>query len=99
MKVVLTEVAQEQYNEIIYYLNAGFGKEKALQFSESLKQNIIHLKKFPESCPFFFETNKRKFMLSPFITVIYEVNTAMKRIEILNFWFNRSNPEVLLQHL
>jgi plasmid stabilization system protein ParE len=32
MKVVFTEVAQEQYNEIIYYLNAGFGKEKAQQF-------------------------------------------------------------------
>jgi len=99
MKVVFTEVAQEQYNEIIYYLNAGFGKEKAQQFSESLKQNITQVKRFPESCPFFFETNKRKFMVSPFITVIYEVNVAIKRIEILNFWFNRSNPDVLLQHL
>jgi plasmid stabilization system protein ParE len=99
MKVVFTLVAQEQYNEIIYYLNAGFGKEKAQQFSESLKQNIIQVKKFPESCPFFFETTKRKFMVGPFITVIYEVNVAMKRIEILNFWFNRLNPDVLLQHL
>jgi plasmid stabilization system protein ParE len=85
MIVVFTEVAQEQYNEIIYYLNAGFGKEKALQFLESLKQNIIQVKKFPESYPFFFETTKRRFMVNPFITVIYEVNTAMKRIEILNF--------------
>jgi hypothetical protein len=57
------------------------------------------VQKFPESCPFFFETTKRKFMVSPFITVIYEVNVAMKRIEILNFWLNRSNSDVLLQHL
>jgi plasmid stabilization system protein ParE len=99
MKVIFTKVAQEQYNEIIYYLNTGFGKEKALQFSESFKQNIIQVKKFPESCPFFFETTKRKFMVSPYITVIYEVNTTMKRIEILNFWYNRYNPDVLLQHL
>ena len=99
MNVVFSVVAQEQYNEIIYYLNDSFDKEKAKQFSETLKKKMIQLKAFPESCPFFYETNKRKFMVNPYITVIYNVNEAQKSIEILNFWFNRSNPEVLIQHL
>ncbi len=38
-------------------------------------------------------------MVNPYITVIYYVNKDLECVEILNFWFNRSNPEVLLQHL
>jgi hypothetical protein len=38
-------------------------------------------------------------MVNPYITVVYNVNEELEYIEILNFWFNRSNPEVLLQHL
>ena len=39
MKVVFTEVAQEQYNEIIFYLNASFGNQNAKQFSELFKKS------------------------------------------------------------
>lgn len=99
MKVVYSKIAQEQYNEIVYYLNDRFGKEKAQRFSELFKHRLKQIKTFPESGSFFFDTNHRKMMINPYITIIYNINSSNNSIEILNFWFNRSNPEVVLQHL
>lgn len=99
MKIRFSKIAQLEYEEIIYYLYDNFGKEKATKFSDLLKQNLKQVKQFPESFSFFQNTNKQKFMVNPYITVIYTVNKDIECIEILNFWFNQSNPEVLLQHL
>lgn len=99
MKIKFSKIAQLEYEEIIYYLYDNFGKEKAIKFSNLLKQNLKQVKQFPKSFSFFQNTDKRKFMLNPYITVIYVVNEEVDCIEILNFWFNRSNPGVLLQHL
>jgi len=99
MKIKFSRIAQLEYEEIIKYLYDNFGKEKATKFSDLLKQNLKQVKQFPESFSFFQNTDKRKFMVNPYITVIYNVNKDLDCIEILNFWFNRSNPEVLLQHL
>ena len=99
MKIQFSKIAQFEYEEIIYYFYDNFGKEKATKFSDLLKQNLKQVKQFPESFSFFQNTNKRKFMVNPYITVIYNVNKDLDCIEILNFWFNRSNPEVLLKHL
>ncbi|WP_310378376.1 type II toxin-antitoxin system RelE/ParE family toxin [Flavobacterium sp.] len=99
MKIKFSKIAQLEYEEIINYLYDNFGKEKAIKFSDLLKKNLNQVNQFPESFSFFQNTDKRKFMLNPYITVIYNVNKDLKCIEILNFWFNRSNPEVLLQHL
>lgn len=99
MKIQFSKIAQLEYEEIIYYLYDNFGNEKATKFSDLLKQNLKQVKQFPESFSFFQNANKRKFMVNPYITVIYNVNKELECIEILNFWFNRSNPEVLLEHL
>ena len=99
MKIKFSKIAQLEYEEIINYLYDNFGKEKATKFSDLLKQNLKQVKQFPESFSFFQNTDKRKFMVNPYFTVIYNVNKNLECIEILNFWFNRSNPEVLLQHL
>jgi plasmid stabilization system protein ParE len=99
MKIKFSKIAKLEYEEIMYYLYDNFGKEKATKFSDLLKQNLKQVKQFPESFSFFQNTDKRKFMVNPYIKVIYNVNKDLDCIEILNFWFNRSNPEVLLQHL
>lgn len=99
MKIKFSKIAQLEYEEIINYLYDNFGKEKAIKFSDLLKHNLKQVKQFPESFSFFQNTDKRKFMVNPCITVIYNVNKDLDCIEILNFWFNRSNPKVLLQHL
>jgi plasmid stabilization system protein ParE len=99
MKIRFSKIAQLEYKEIINYLFDNFGKEKATKFSDLLKQNLKQVKQFPESFSFFQNTDKRKFMVNPYITVIYNVNKDLVCIEILNFWFNRSNPDVLLKHL
>lgn len=99
MKIRFSRIAQLEYDEIIKYLFDNFGKEKAVVFSEALQQNLKQVKKFPHSFSFYHTTDKRKFMVNPCITVVYNVNEEMEYVEILNFWFNRSNPEVLLQHL
>jgi plasmid stabilization system protein ParE len=99
MKVKFSRIAQLEYDEIIKYLFDTFGKEKATRFSELLKQNLKQAQQFPYSFSFFYNTNKRKFMVNPYITVVYNVDEKLGYIEILNFWFNRSNPEILLKHL
>jgi len=99
MKVRLSKLATLEYREIIFNLADQYGDEKAIQFEIDFEAKREQLRKFPFSFGTFFETQKRKFMVNPYITVIYVVNEDLECIEILNFWFNRANPEVLLQHL
>ncbi len=99
MKIKFSKIAVLEYQEIVKYLYDHFGRESAITFSDSLKQNLNQVGAFPESYSYYFQTDKRKFMVNPHITVIYKVNNDLKYVEILNFWFNRSNPDVLLKHL
>uniref|UniRef100_UPI00404A2786 type II toxin-antitoxin system RelE/ParE family toxin n=1 Tax=Flavobacterium sp. TaxID=239 RepID=UPI00404A2786 len=99
MKLVFSNIAQIEYDEIIFYLNDRFGKEKAVQFSEILQQRLKQVKQFPESFGYYYETNYRKLMVNPYITVINNYDKTLGRVEILNFWFNRANPDVILKHL
>lgn len=99
MRIRFSRIAQLEYDEIIHYLFDAFGKDKAVTFSEALQQNLKQVKQFPQSFSFFQNTDKRKFMVNPFITNIYSINDELGYVEILNFWFNRSDPGVLLKHL
>jgi plasmid stabilization system protein ParE len=99
MKINYSKVSQSEYEEIIAYLYDNFGRESAIRFSVALIQILKQVALFPESFSFYQETSYRKFMVNPYITVVYQVNNDLNYVEILNFWFNRSNPEVLLKHL
>ncbi len=99
MKIKFSNLAKLEYDEIIRDLYYNFGKEKAVNFSNSLKENLKQVKMFPYSFSLFQNTDKRKFMINSYITVIYNVNDELQSVEILSFWFSRCNPEVLLQHL
>lgn len=99
MKVIYSLVAQEEYVEVVYYLADTFGEEVAIKFEEDFLSNIKQLQNFPSSFGGFYNTNKRKFMVNRNVTVIFQINEPTETVEILNFWFNRSNPDVLLKHL
>jgi plasmid stabilization system protein ParE len=99
MKINYSKVSQSEYEEIIAYLYENFGRESAVKFSEALIKNLKQVAVFPESFSFYQNTTHRKFMVNPYITVVYKINSDLDTVEILNFWFNRSNPEVLLKHL
>lgn len=99
MLIKFSKIAQLEFEEIIVYLFDKHGREKAINFSDLVKQNLKQVEIFPESFSFFQETQNRKFMVTPYITVIYKVNHELNQAEILNFWFNRSNPNVLVKHL
>jgi plasmid stabilization system protein ParE len=99
MNIAYSLVAQEEYIEVLYYLADKFGEEKAIKFELDFVSNLEQLQKFPHSFGGFYETDKRKFMVNKNISVIYRINEITATIEILNFWFNSSSPEVLLQHL
>lgn len=99
MKIRFSKLAQPEYNEIILYLFDTFGLENAEKFEIQFQSNLKQLKQFPHSFSNFFETEKRKFMVNPYITVVYNINEEYNYIEILTFWFNRSNPQDLIQNL
>ena len=99
MKINYSLVAQEEYIEVMYYLADKFGEEKAIKLEEDFLSNLEQLQNFPSSFGGFYKTNKRKFMVNKNVTVIFQVDEAAEVVEILNFWFNRSNPDVLLKHL
>ncbi len=99
MKIKFSKIAQLEFDEIVFYLFDKYGREKAVNFSNLVKQNLRQVEIFPESFSFFLETQNRKFMVTPYITVVYKINQELNQAEILNFWFNRSNPNVLLKHL
>ena len=99
MKIIYSLIAQEEYIEVIYFLADKFGAQQAIKFEEDFLSNLKQLEKFPNSFGGFYKTNKRKFMVNKNVTVIFQINEITETVEILNFWFNRSNPEVLLKHL
>jgi|LakWasMet20_HOW5_FD_contig_21_912330_length_463_multi_5_in_0_out_0_2 plasmid stabilization system protein ParE len=99
MKINYSLVAQEEYIEVVYYLADKFGEAKAIKFEEDFLSNLEQLQNFSNSFGSFYKTNKRKFMVNRNVTVIFQVDEITGMVEILNFWFNRSNPEVLLKHL
>jgi plasmid stabilization system protein ParE len=99
MKIKFSEIAKLEFEEIVHHLFEIYGRDKAINFSELLKQNLKQVETFPDSFGYFLETQNRKFMVTPYITIIYKVNHEFGQVEILNFWFNRSNPNVLLKHL
>lgn len=99
MKINYLLVAQEEYIEVMYYLADNFGEEKAIQFEEDFLSNLEQLQNFPSTFGGFYKTNKRKFMVNRNVTVIFQVDEVTEVVEILNFWFNRCNPDVLLNHL
>ena len=99
MKIRFSKLAQVEYNEIVIHLFDAFGIEKAEKFELQFKNNLKQLKQFPYSFSHFFETDKRKFMVNPYITVVYNINEELDYIEILTFWLNRSDPQTLLKYL
>ena len=99
MEVKFSKIAELEFDEIVYYFYQNYGRDKAIKFTEIVRQNLKQIKIWPESFSFFQETNNRKCVITPSITVIYKINAELHQIEILNFWFNRSNPNFLLKHL
>lgn len=99
MKIIFSDIAKLEYEEIVFLLNEKYGKQVAVKFINQLKAQLKILKHFPESFSYYFDTNYRKFMVASHITVIYKINEIENRIEILNFWFNRTSPELVLHHL
>lgn len=99
MKIKFSNIAKLEFEEIVKHLFDTYGRDKAIHFSDLVKQNLKQVAIFPESFSFFQNTQNRKFMATPYISVIYKVNHELDQVEILNFWFNRSNPDVLLKHL
>lgn len=99
MKLIFSDIAKLEYVEIVYYLNDKYNKQIATKFIFQLQSQLKSVKQFPESFSFFFDTQNRKFMVNPNLTVIYKINETENRIEILNFWFNKSKPDIILKHL
>lgn len=99
MKIKLSKLALLEYQEIIFEIAKKFGEDKAIQFEKDFEEKRRQLRNFPFSFGQFYDTNKRKFMVNPYITVVYNVNEELQQVEILNFWFNRTNPNVILKHL
>ena len=99
MKIRFSKLAQVEYNEIVIHLFNAFGIEKAEKFELQFKNNLKQLKQFPYSFSHFFETDKRKFMVNPYITVVYNINEEHDYIENLTFWLNGSDPQTLLKYL
>jgi len=99
MRVVRTRIARAEYEDIVLYLFEKFGIEFAMKFEESFKYKKEQLKKHPKSFGSFHETDKRKFLINPYITAIYGIDDANELIRIYSFWFNRKNPEDLLKYL
>jgi plasmid stabilization system protein ParE len=99
MKINYSKVAQEEYFEVLYFLADKFGADTALKFENDFLGHITQLENYPESYGSFYNTDKRKFMVNKNVTVVFQINHQNKTVEILNFWYNRGNPNVFLKHL
>ncbi|MDR1877286.1 MAG: hypothetical protein LBQ84_06645 [Flavobacteriaceae bacterium] len=97
MKLVFSSRAGQDYFEIIQYLDDNFGIEKAVTFEKQLKEKLTLIKQQLQAFGFFFDTDYRKCLINPYITMIYTVTT--KEIRVHTFWFNRANPDRIKQSL
>lgn len=97
MKLIFSSRADQDYFEIVQYLDENFGIEKAISFEKQLKEKLILVKRQPLAFGFFLDIDYRKCLINPYITMIYSV--TFKEIRIHTFWFNRANPDKIKNSL
>jgi plasmid stabilization system protein ParE len=95
-QVVWTEIAFQEYEEIIDWLLLNWSIKTAVLFSELVEQKVISIKNNPflgsksryiEGC--------RKLWVPPYHLLIYRVKS--ETIEIVRFFDGRRNPKKLLK--
>ncbi|MDR3273608.1 MAG: type II toxin-antitoxin system RelE/ParE family toxin [Flavobacteriaceae bacterium] len=96
-RLIFSSRADQDYYEIVHYLDENFGIEKAVSFEKSLREKLLLIKTQPFAFGFFFDTDCRKCLINPYITMLYRITET--RIEIIAFWFNRADPDKIKEFL
>ncbi len=95
LPVIWAPSAQDEFVELLEFLENQFGLDAALKVLERTGQIIDGIVDFPEIFPTSSERKDlRKAVINKNASLLYRILTD--KIEILHVWDNRQNPNTLL---
>jgi len=89
-KIEWTPEANEDYIEILKYVEAVWGLNAALNFMEKTDEIIEVLEIFPKSFPAVHSDRIRRAVITKHTSLYYRLTPD--GVELLYFWNNRRNP-------
>jgi plasmid stabilization system protein ParE len=92
LPVVWSPTAQDEYAEILKFLDAEFGVSSALKMLEKTEEIVQHISNFPRAFPqSILRPDLRRAVVTPQISLFYRI--ADTQVQVLHFWDNRQNPQ------
>ena len=89
--VIWSPASEEEYAEILIYIEDHFGLDAALKFLDKTDSVIKKLSLLPSMFPASLKRKDiRKAVITKHISLFYRFNNL--EVQLLHFWDNRQNP-------
>ncbi|MES2588256.1 MAG: type II toxin-antitoxin system RelE/ParE family toxin [Bacteroidota bacterium] len=95
MKLEWTEIALDDYDNCIHYLENEFTEKEILSFILTMENCLDLIKKNPNSFPKSDYKNIRYILVIPQVSIYY--TTSNNLIQIVRVWNNRMNKKNLIK--
>lgn len=93
--IIWTPTARSSYFEILQYLADNFSEAELKAFEELVREVLQLIGQFPEIYEYSEESDTHRCVLSPQVSLYYQVKESPQEIELLVFWDNRQDPDNL----
>ena len=92
--VLWSPLAEEDFNQILAYLDKHWGNEVALRFIDIIEQIVFQISKYPDLFPLINkDIGVHKCVISKHNTLFYKLDN--KNIYLLRIFDTRQNPDTL----
>lgn len=95
-KVAWTDHALEELSETFQYLQLNFSEKEISRLANKIESVLRYISQYPKLYP---ESSQqrgvRRAVVAKFNTLYYRINTKKNQIEILSFFSNCEDPEMV----
>ncbi|MCP4456959.1 MAG: type II toxin-antitoxin system RelE/ParE family toxin [Cytophagales bacterium] len=97
MRIVWTPLGLKSLDKTTNFIEEKWTEDIADNFLDRLDERIDQLKLNPEIGPTYEQTNYRKLVVHPLVTLFYELEPDL--ISLVLVWANKQNPDELKEKL
>lgn len=95
LDIIWTPTARISYFEILQYLDDNFTQAELKEFEKLVREVLKLIGEFPKIYEYSEESDTHRCVLSPEVSLYYQVEENSQEIELLVFWDNRQDPDNL----
>ncbi|MEQ9298690.1 MAG: type II toxin-antitoxin system RelE/ParE family toxin [Cyclobacteriaceae bacterium] len=97
MRIIWTPLGLKSLDQTTNFIEEQWNEDMADNFLDRLDERIEQLKLNPEIAPTHEQTNYRKLMIHPLVTLFYKLETD--HISLILVWGNKQDPDELKEKL